>query len=115
MAVEDILARVHIERRPALLVQRTESDILEATRPTACPVLPPQVLQQRQMALECFHIVAHSASSPPQPSLESLLSCSQARMVGEPTFLQTQGPEDLQSRSHPGQRGCLRIAITTLL
>jgi hypothetical protein len=32
VAIEDILARVHIERGPGLLVQRTESDELGATR-----------------------------------------------------------------------------------
>ena len=36
-------------------------------------------------------------------------------MVGEPTFLQTQRPEDLKNRSHPGRRGHLGIAMATSL
>ena len=41
VAVEDIFARVDIKRRPDLLVQRTESHILEAARSPASPVLLP--------------------------------------------------------------------------
>jgi hypothetical protein len=32
-------------------------------------------------------------------------------MVGERIFLQTQGPEDLKNRSHPGRRSHLEVAI----
>lgn len=36
-------------------------------------------------------------------------------MVGESTFLQTQGPKDLQSRNHPRQHRYLEIAISASL
>ena len=69
VAVEDIFARVDLERGLGLLVQRTESGELGSTDRMACPVMLPQILQQRQLPLECFNVFAHSAFSPPEPSV----------------------------------------------
>ena len=50
VAVEDILARVDIERGLGLLVQRTESDELGAARRMTSPVMLPQILQSAASA-----------------------------------------------------------------
>src|ERR1035437_5652487 len=69
VAIENIFARVDIERRSSLLVQRTESDKLGSTHRLTNPVILPQILQKRQPPLECFDVFAHSAFSPPEPSV----------------------------------------------
>jgi len=61
VAVENIFARVDIERGPGLLVQRTESDELGSTRRMTGPVVLPQIVQQRQSPLECLDVFAHNA------------------------------------------------------
>ena len=61
VAVENILARVHVERRPGLVVQRTESDELRTARRPGGPVMFSQIVQQRQSPLECFDVFAHNA------------------------------------------------------
>ena len=87
VAVEDILAGVDIERRPGLVVQRTEPDELgTATGRLTGPVLLPQIIQQRHSPLECFDVLAHSAFLPPEPSVGGRRRQSQARMVGERNF-----------------------------
>src|ERR1035437_1554068 len=103
VAIEDIFASVHIERRPGLLVQRTESDKLRAAHRPGSPVMLSQIVQQRHPPLECFDVLAHNAFSPPEPSVGERRRQSQARMVGERVFSKKQGPEVLQNRSYPGQ------------
>ena len=61
VAVEDILARVDIERGPGLLVQRTESDQLGSTRRMTSPAMLPQIVQKRHPPLECFDVFTHGA------------------------------------------------------
>src|ERR1039458_9017908 len=61
VAVENILARVDIERRPGLLVQWTESDDLGSARRMTSPVMLPQIVQKRPPPLECYDVFAHGA------------------------------------------------------
>src|ERR1035441_5660621 len=82
VAVEDILARVDIKRRPGLLVQRTEPDELGSTPRMTSPVMLLQILNQRRPPLECFDIFTHGAFLPPEPSVGQRCRQSQARMVG---------------------------------
>ena len=102
MAVEDILARVDVERGPALLMQRTETHILPTARRPASPVMLPQVLQQRHSPLECLDILAHAFFPPPQPSLGRLLCGSQARMVGERIFYTRMGQRTSRAETIQG-------------
>jgi len=87
VAVEDILARVDIERGMGLLMQRTESDKLESTRRMTSPVMLLQILNQPRPPLECIDVFAHGALLPPEPSVEAGRRQSQARMVGGRVFL----------------------------
>ena len=96
VAVENIFARVDIERGSGLLVQRTESDKLGSTHRLTNPVILPQILQKRQPPLECFDVFAHSVFSPPEPSVGAGRLQSQARMVGERVFLTDAGYRALQ-------------------
>jgi hypothetical protein len=61
VAVENILARVDIERGPGLLVQWTESDDLGSARRMTSPVMLPQIVQKRHPPLECYDVFAHGA------------------------------------------------------
>jgi hypothetical protein len=63
VAVEDILAGVHIERGAGLLVQRTEPDELGSTRWMTGPVMLLQILNQRRSSLERFDVFTHGAFS----------------------------------------------------
>src|SRR2546425_12318108 len=60
VTVEEMFARVDIERGPGFRVQRTESDELGTVtgRPTG-PILLPQIVEQRQALFEFFDILAH--------------------------------------------------------
>jgi len=61
VTVEDILAHVDIERRPALLVQWTEPHIFPTARGPTLPVVLLEIFQQRQSPSQCFDAFAHSA------------------------------------------------------
>jgi hypothetical protein len=61
VTVEDILARVDIKRRPVLLVQGTEPNILPAAGGPTLPVVLLEIVQQRQSPPECFDAFVHSA------------------------------------------------------
>jgi len=68
VAVEDIFARVDIERRPGFFMQWTEPNILPATHWSPRPVVLPQIFEQRYPWFECFDVLAHSAFLPPGPA-----------------------------------------------
>jgi hypothetical protein len=66
MTVENILARIDAEGRPAFAVQRTQADeLLAGAGAVNCPVVPLQVLQQRNSLFELPHILAHGLFLPP--------------------------------------------------
>jgi hypothetical protein len=55
-------------------------------RPTNPAVLL-QIIEQRYPSFECFDVLAHSAFSPPRPSVERCAAVPKARMVGKRIFL----------------------------
>jgi hypothetical protein len=59
VAIEDILARVDIERGLVLFVQRTESDKLESARMMTGPIMLPQIVQKWHPPLECYDVFTH--------------------------------------------------------
>ena len=60
MAVEQTFLRVDVERGMSLLMQRAESHELRAgADPMPSPLVPIQVLQQRNTLFEPFEILAH--------------------------------------------------------
>ena len=61
VAVENILARVDIERGPGLFVQWTESDDLGSARRMTSPVMLLQIVQKRHPPLEYYYVFAHGA------------------------------------------------------
>ena len=65
VAVEEIFARVDVERRPSFPVQRTETDELggAVTCRAGVPVLLPQIIEQRLALFEFFDVLAHGAFS----------------------------------------------------
>ena len=65
VTVEEIFARVDIERGSGFHMQRTEADELGAvTGRPACPILLPQIVEQRQALFEFFDILAHGVVVP---------------------------------------------------
>jgi hypothetical protein len=70
VAVEEILARVDIERRPSFGMQRTEPDKLGvATGRPGNPVMLSQIIKERQVLFEFVDVLAHSAVLPQELSL----------------------------------------------
>jgi hypothetical protein len=68
VAVKDILGCIDIERGMSLAVQRTEShEFVPGTNRPGDPMVPSQVVQQRQVLFELFQIFAHRAVSAPRP------------------------------------------------
>jgi len=60
LAEEQILARVDVERGMGFLMQRTESNELGAsTGAVTGPVVPLQIVEQRNALFEPFQILAH--------------------------------------------------------
>jgi hypothetical protein len=87
VAVEQIFAGVDIERRPGVRVQRTKSgELLSRADAASGPVVPLQVLQQRNLLFELFQISSHGADVPFKSSLRDYRQHSQARMVGGREF-----------------------------
>ena len=67
VAVKDILGCIDIERGMSLAVQRTAShEFVPGTNRPGNPMVPPQVVQQRQVLFELFQILAHQAVSAPR-------------------------------------------------
>jgi hypothetical protein len=66
VTVEQVFLRVHVERGMSVLMQRAESRELGAgTDPMPSPVVPLQVLQQRNTLFEPFEVLAHGVHSSP--------------------------------------------------
>ena len=66
VTVEQVFLRVDVEGGMGVLMQRTESRELGAgTDPMPSPVVPLQVLQQRNALFEPFEILAHGVHSAP--------------------------------------------------
>ena len=64
-------------------MQGTESDELGASAGLVPgPMVPVQVIQQRNALFEPFQILAHDADRSPRLKLRTLIASSQARMVG---------------------------------
>src|SRR4051812_4856447 len=64
MAVEQILARVDIERRMVLAMEGTEShELLPVEAARERPVVLPQIIQQGNALFEIFQIVPHNSSA----------------------------------------------------
>lgn len=115
VTVKEIFAGVDIERRAGFRVQRTEADELGAVadRP-GDPVLLLQIIEQRKALLEFFEILAHGAVLPLEANVGEGGQHSQARMVGEGTFLRDARAREFaepesaktkpQLRDRPGRR-----------
>src|SRR6266481_1842841 len=113
-AIEEIFARVDIERRPGFRVQGTKSDDLGAVSGgPGGPVLLPQIIEQRKALFQFFDVLAHNAVLPLEVNVGESRQHSQARMVGKGKFSDTQGPEDLQNRTQPRQRPSFVIGLIT--
>ena len=84
VTVEQVFLRVDVEGRMSVLMQRTESRELGAgANAMPSPVVPLQVLQQRNTLFKPFEILAHGAHSSPSVKIGTLGRRSQARMVGK--------------------------------
>jgi hypothetical protein len=68
-----------------------------------------QITEQRKALFQFFDVLAHDAVLPLEASVGDCCQHFQARMVGGEIFSEPQGPENLQSRSQPGQRPSLVI------
>ena len=91
MTVEQVLMRVDVEGGMGFLMQWTEADKLRASsNGMTGPVVPLEVLQQREVPFEPFQILAHGAHVAPRHRLRRLGSKSQARMVGRRKFMGSQ-------------------------
>jgi hypothetical protein len=66
------------------------------------PVVPLQVLQQRNTLFQPFEVLAHGVHSSPGVKVRTLSRRSQARMVGK----RKKKKGDLQRRSGQGQKTC---------
>jgi len=77
------------------------------------PVLLLQVIEQRKALFQFFDVLAHDAVLPLEASVGDSCQHFQARMVGGEIFSESQGPENLQNRSQPGQRPSLVIGWIT--
>lgn len=101
VTVEQVFLRVDVEGGMSILMQRTESRELGAgTDPMPSPVVPLQVLQQRNTLFEPFEVLAHGVHSSPSVKVRTLGRRSQARMVGSEKKI------DPQRRSGQGQKTC---------
>lgn len=108
VAVEQILAGIDIERRPAFRMERAESHKL-LSHPDAArrPVAALQVLQQRNTLFELFQILAHGIGVPSRSSARDGGQHSQARMVGGTSFLK---PAAARSDAETGKRWARTMA-----
>jgi hypothetical protein len=111
VAVEQVLAAVDTEGGASILMQRAESDELVVRSGGApAPVVPLQVLQQRNALFEPFQILTHGVNRPSRVRVRTCSSRSQARMVGEgrkiPPLSEAQGPrpEHSQKAKNGGPR-----------
>ena len=110
VTVKEIFAGVDIKRRPGFRVQRTESDELGAvTGRAGGPILPLQVIKERQALFEFFNLFVHGAVLPPETSVGEGRQPFQGTRVGRKIFSETQRPKDLQSRSQPRQSFVTRL------
>ena len=95
-------------------MQGTESDELGAVSGgPGDPILLPQIIEQRKTLFQFFDVLAHGAVSPLEANVGEGHQHFQARMVGGEIFSESQGPENLQNRSQPGQRPSLVIGWIT--
>jgi len=103
VAVKQILMCIDIKGRPSLPVQGTESHKLAAaTHRAGGPILPSQIIEQRQALFEFFEILAHGAifASGDEPKRKG--AAFPGKDGGEAkNFSKTQRPEDLQKGSQP--------------
>src|SRR5215467_4319675 len=110
VAVEQILAAVDAEGRASVLMQGAEPDEFVASSGGApAPVVPLQVLEQRNALFEPFQILTHGGYRPSSVRVRTSGTRSQARMVGEKRKIsvsKAQGPrpEDSQKAKHGGPR-----------
>src|ERR1700682_4567988 len=78
VAIEQILAGIDIERRLRIRMQRAESpDLVAGADMVSGPVVPLQVLQQRQTLFELLQILAHGVA------LSSWLSVGEDRQFSQ--------------------------------
>ena len=65
MAVKQTFARIDIERRTGLAVQRAKShELFPGKYARRCPVALPQIIQQGNALFEVFQILSHSVLVP---------------------------------------------------
>src|SRR6516162_2301493 len=84
VAIEQVFLRVDVERGLGFLMQGTQSYELGAGADLMpSPMVPLQVLQQRNALFEPFQILAHGVHNPPSVRVGTLGCHSQARMVCE--------------------------------
>src|SRR6266853_6183516 len=114
VAIEEIFARVDIERRAGFRMQGTKSDELgaESDGPGG-PILLPKIIEPGKALFQFFDVLAHDAVLPLEVNVGEGRQHSQARMVGKGKFSDTQGPEDLQNRTQPRQRPSFVIGLIT--
>src|SRR5271169_7208786 len=100
VTVKEIFAGIDIERRAGFRMKGTESDELGAVRGgPGDPILLPQIIEQRKALFQFFDVLAHDAVLPLEINVGEGRQHSQARMVGNGKFSDTQGPKDLQNRT----------------
>src|SRR3984957_4088969 len=83
VAIEEVLGGMDIEGRLLIRMQRAEShELIAGADMVSGPVVPPQVLQQRQTLFELLQILAHDVALSSWLSVGQDRPHSQARMVG---------------------------------
>ena len=112
VAVEQILVGIDVERRARFPMQGTQPyELLPGSRTATAPVVPLQVLQQRQPLFELFQVLAHGLDLSSWLSIGEDRPYSQARMVGAGKSLYPQRPEAVEKWENRGP-GQLPVAVT---
>jgi hypothetical protein len=87
MTVKQVPAGIDIEGRARVPVQRTKPHkLLPGAAPAGSPVMPLQIVQQREVLFELFQVRVHGVVFLPKSRLRGIGLFSQARMVGGKDF-----------------------------
>ena len=103
VAVEQVPAGIDIKGRARIAVQWTKPyKLLPGAATAGSPVMPLQIVQQREMLFELFQVRIQGFVFLQESRLRRIGPFSQARMVGGETVLEAQWPEQPQEQSHGG-------------
>ena len=117
VAVEQVLADIHVKRRARLPRQGTQShQLLLCAGAAAAPVVPRQVLQQRQALFEPFQILVPGLNAPSRVERQRTTIVFPGKEGGRLQFFQRRKGQNRARNGntvgqHKGRESCTRVWV----